>query len=112
MKRRLPLVRVQPLAYSRQLRQSVLFRLQDVYHARRAGERRTRGERLRVQLRHENEAIGVSCKEPGDRKCSFGLIINPRQFRLGAGYRPPPRFESDAAGSSPPLNMVRYYKVE
>src|SRR5438132_14054195 len=57
MKRRLPLVRVQPLAYSRQLRQSVLFRLQDVYHARIIAARRERPEKSKSRSPSERSAI-------------------------------------------------------
>src|SRR5213080_3516525 len=57
MKRRLPLVRVQPLAYSRQLRQSVLFRLQDVYHARIIAARRERPEKSNSRSPSERSAL-------------------------------------------------------
>src|SRR5437016_5959489 len=91
MKPRLPLVRVQPLAYSRQLRQSVLFRLQDVYHARRAGERRTRGEKSKNRSTSERSAIAThksptvvcllrwlsSLNACADRVLSFSPVLQP-----------------------------------
>src|SRR2546430_1018663 len=91
MKRRLPLVRVQPLAYSQQLRQSVLFRLQDVYRARRAGERRTRGEKSKSRSTSERSAIATrklptlvwllrrlsSLNAWTDRVLSFSPVLQP-----------------------------------
>src|SRR2546430_7364823 len=86
MKRRFPLVRVQPLAYSRQLRQSVLFRLQDVYHARRAGERRTRGGKSKSRSTSKRSAIATrklptfvrrlsSLNACADRVLSFSPVL-------------------------------------
>src|SRR5205823_14776531 len=74
MKRRRPLVRVQPLAYSRQLRQSVLFRLQDVYHAWIIAVPRARPEKSKGRSTSERISIATH-KLPKDvgllRQLSF-----------------------------------------
>ena len=91
MKPRLPLVRVQPLAYSRQLRQSVLFRLQDVYHARIIAVPRARPEKSKSRSTSERISIATH-KLPkvvcllrqlsflnawADRVLSFSPVLQP-----------------------------------
>src|SRR2546426_8007180 len=101
MKRRLPLVRVQPLAYSRQLRQSVLFRLQDVYHARIIAARRERPEKSKSRSTSERSAIAThklptlvwllrrlsSLNAWVDRVLSFSPVLQPGgRVRLRSGW--------------------------
>ena len=110
MKRRLPLVRVQPLAYSRQLRQSVLFRLQDVYHARIIAARRERPEKSKSRSPSERSAIPThklptfvwllrrlsSLNAWADRVLSFSPVLQPggrvRSLEKGNRFKRSPLF--------------------